>query len=89
MVSDARVSRQLALLEGVFRDPMWVNHDASSLLLSSVGSHLTPVAALHRDDSGDLQNLLVLQGISFWRERCIEGRCLWGECKGSATIASD
>jgi ESCRT-I complex subunit TSG101 len=62
MVTDARVSRQLARLGGVYRDPARVNRDASSLLKSSVGSHLQPISAVYADDSGDTQTVLVLQG---------------------------
>jgi UEV domain/Vps23 core domain len=62
MVSDSRVSRQLARLGGVYRDPARVNRDASSLLLSSVGMHLQPIAAVYADDTGDAQTVLVLQG---------------------------
>lgn len=62
MVSDPRVSRQLARLGGVYRDPARVNRDSSSLLKSSVGTHLQPIAAVYADETGDTQTVLVLQG---------------------------
>ena len=62
MVQDARVSRQMARLGGVYRDPARVNRDASSLLKSSVGTHLQPIAAVFADDSGSTHTVLVLQG---------------------------
>lgn len=61
--SDARVSLQLSRqLGGVYRDPARVNRDASALLQSSVGSHLVPITAVHVNDRGDTQTVLVLQG---------------------------
>ena len=62
MVQDPRVNRQLARLGGVYRDPARVNRDASSLLKSSVGQHLQPIAAHHTDDRGHTDTVLVLQG---------------------------
>ena len=62
MVQDPRVSRQLARLGGIYRDPARVNRDASSLLKSSVGQHLQPIAAVHTDDRGHTDTVLVLQG---------------------------
>jgi ESCRT-I complex subunit TSG101 len=49
MVQDPRVSRVLARLGGVYRDPARVNRDASSLLKSSVGMHLQPISAVYVD----------------------------------------
>ena len=62
MVQDPRVNRQLARLGGVYRDPARVNRDASTLLKSSVGQHLQPIAAVHTDDRGHTDTVLVLQG---------------------------
>lgn len=62
MVQDVRVNRQLARLGGVYRDPARVNRDASSLLKSSVGTHLIPIAAEYTDDTGSTNTVLVLQG---------------------------
>jgi ESCRT-I complex subunit TSG101 len=62
MVQDERVTRQLNRLGGIYRDPGRVNRDASTLLKSSVGQHLTPIAAIHVDDVGTKHTVLVLQG---------------------------
>lgn len=62
MVQDPRVSQTLARLGGVYRDPSRVDRDASSLLRSSVGAHLQPIAAAHYEDDGTEATVLVLQG---------------------------
>lgn len=62
MVHDPRVSQTLARLGGVYRDPSRVDRDASSLLRSSVGAHLQPIAATHYEDDGTEATVLVLQG---------------------------
>lgn len=62
MVQDERVTRQLSRLGGVYRDPARVNRDASTLLKSSVGQNLTPISAIHVDDTGTQHTVLVLQG---------------------------
>ena len=62
MVHDPRVSSTLARLGGVYRDPGRVDRDASSLLRSSVGNLLRPIAAEHAQDDGQTSTVLVLQG---------------------------
>ena len=62
MVHDPRVSSTLARLGGVYRDVSRVDRDASSLLRSSVGQALRPIAAEHVADNGESSNVLVLQG---------------------------
>ena len=63
MVLDPRVSHQLARLGGIYRDPARIQRDASTLLKSSVGSHLHPISAVYADESnGDTHTVLVLQG---------------------------
>ena len=62
MVHDPRVSQTLARLGGLYRDPSRVDRDASSLLKSSVGSTLSPIAAQLVEDNGNSSNVLVLQG---------------------------
>lgn len=62
MAQDQRVTRQLNRLGGIYRDPARVNRDASTLLKSSVGQNLTPISAIHVDDSGTRHTVLVLQG---------------------------
>mmetsp|Transcript_34126 Transcript_34126/g.80308 ORF Transcript_34126/g.80308 Transcript_34126/m.80308 type:complete len:397 (+) Transcript_34126:101-1291(+) len=62
MVNDARVMTLLGRLGGLYRDPARVNRDASSLLRSSVGIHLTPGIAPLVENNGDSSHCLVLQG---------------------------
>mmetsp|Transcript_15346 Transcript_15346/g.42574 ORF Transcript_15346/g.42574 Transcript_15346/m.42574 type:complete len:395 (-) Transcript_15346:1106-2290(-) len=62
MVNDARVMTLLGRLGGLYRDPARVNRDASSLLKSSVGIHLTPGIAPLVENNGDSSHCLVLQG---------------------------
>jgi ESCRT-I complex subunit TSG101 len=63
MVSDPRVSQQLTRLGGIYRDPARIQRDASTLLKSSVGSHLQPISAVYADETnGDTHTVLVLQG---------------------------
>lgn len=63
MVSDPRVSQQLTRLGGIYRDPARIQRDASTLLKSSVGSHLHPISAVYADETtGDTHTVLVLQG---------------------------
>lgn len=67
MVQDARVNHHLARLGGVYRDPARVNRDASTLLKSSVGTHLQPIAAVYADvgttnGNSSSSTVLVLQG---------------------------
>ena len=62
MVQDPRVATLLARLGGVYRDPSRVERDASSLLRSSVGVHLTPGIAPLVENNGDSSHCLVLQG---------------------------
>lgn len=49
-------------LGGLYRDPSRVDRDASSLLKSSVGQHLTPNIAPLVENNGDSHSTLVLQG---------------------------
>lgn len=62
MVHDPRVSTLLARLGGVYRDPSRVDRDASSLLKSSVGAHLTPGIAPLVENNGEVAHCMVLQG---------------------------
>jgi ESCRT-I complex subunit TSG101 len=62
MVHDPRVTTLLSRLGGLYRDPARVDRDASSLLKSSVGVHLTPGIAPLVENNGDSSNCLVLQG---------------------------
>jgi len=62
MVNDPRVSQTLARLGGVYRDPSRVDRDASSLLKSSVGGNLNPIAAELFEENGRQTTVLVLQG---------------------------
>lgn len=62
MVHDPRVTTLLSRLGGLYRDPSRVDRDASSLLKSSVGIHLTPGIAPLVENNGDTSNCLVLQG---------------------------
>ncbi|KAG7364871.1 UEV domain containing protein [Nitzschia inconspicua] len=62
MVHDPRVSTLLSRLGGLYRDPLRVDRDASSLLKSSVGVHLTPGIAPLVENNGDSSHCLVLQG---------------------------
>jgi len=62
MVNDHRVTTLLGRLGGLYRDPSRVDRDASSLLKSSVGVHLTPAIAPLVENNGDTSNCLVLQG---------------------------
>ena len=59
---DPRVSTLLARLGGVYRDPSRVDRDASSLLKSSVGAHLTPGIAPLVENNGEVAHCMVLQG---------------------------
>ena len=50
-------------LGGVYRDPARVNRDAATLLQSSIGSHLRPIATMYADErTGDTNTVLDLQG---------------------------
>jgi ESCRT-I complex subunit TSG101 len=62
MVNDPRVSRSLTRLGGLYRDPSRVDRDASTLLKSSVGAHLTPGIAPLVENNGEISHCLVLQG---------------------------
>lgn len=62
MVHDPRVSNLLSRLGGLYRDPLRVDRDASSLLKSSVGVHLAPGIAPLVENNGDTCSCLVLQG---------------------------
>eukprot|EP00536_Pseudo-nitzschia_multiseries_P015408 jgi/Psemu1/218010/e_gw1.881.23.1 len=62
MVNDTRVTTLLGRLGGLYRDPARVNRDASSLLKSSVGIHLTPGISPLVENNGDSSHCLVLQG---------------------------
>ena len=62
MVHDPRVTTLLSRLGGLYRDPARVDRDASSLLKSSVGAHLTPGIAPLVENNGDSSHCLVLQG---------------------------
>jgi ESCRT-I complex subunit TSG101 len=62
MVHDPRVSQTLARLGGVYRDPARIDRDAGSLLKSSVGNLLRPIAAELFEDNGQTTTVLVLQG---------------------------
>jgi len=62
MVQDPRVTTLLSRLGGLYRDPNRVDRDASSLLKSSVGIHLTPGIAPLVENNGNSSHCLVLQG---------------------------
>src|SRR3569623_2036353 len=62
MVHDPRVGHVLSRLGGVYRDPSRVDRDASSLLKSSVGTHLQPIVSAMVENTGDSYSVLVLQG---------------------------
>ena len=62
MVQDPRVTTLLGRLGGLYRDPARVDRDASSLLKSSVGVHLTPGISPLVENNGDSSHCLVLQG---------------------------
>jgi ESCRT-I complex subunit TSG101 len=62
MVHDPRVTVLLSRLGGLYRDPARIDRDASSLLKSSVGAHLTPGIAPLVENNGDSSHCLVLQG---------------------------
>lgn len=62
MVQDSRVTTLLGRLGGLYRDPARVDRDASSLLKSSVGVHLTPGISPLVENNGDSSHCLVLQG---------------------------
>jgi ESCRT-I complex subunit TSG101 len=62
MVNDPRVTRQLSRLGGLYRDPARVDRDATAVLRSSVGEHLTPIASELYEDKGSHSTVLVLQG---------------------------
>ena len=62
MVSDTRISPLLNRLGGLYRDPNRVNRDASFLLKSGVGKHLTPTISSLFENNGDTSNTLCLQG---------------------------
>jgi len=62
MVHDPRVATLLSRLGGLYRDPARVDRDASSLLKSSLGVHLSPGIAPYVENNGDTSNCLVLQG---------------------------
>ena len=62
MVQDPRVTTLLSRLGGLYRDPNRVDRDASSLLKSSVGIHLTPGISPLVENNGNSSHCLVLQG---------------------------
>jgi ESCRT-I complex subunit TSG101 len=62
MVHDPRVTTLLSRLGGLYRDPSRVDRDASSLLRSSVGEHLSPGIAALVENDGNTCNCMVLQG---------------------------
>jgi len=62
MVHDPRVTTLLSRLGGLYRDPSRIDRDASSLLKSSVGVHLSPGIAPLVENNGDTSNCMVLQG---------------------------
>eukprot|EP00545_Synedropsis_sp_CCMP1620_P007391 CAMPEP_0119009060 /NCGR_PEP_ID=MMETSP1176-20130426/4118_1 /TAXON_ID=265551 /ORGANISM="Synedropsis recta cf, Strain CCMP1620" /LENGTH=414 /DNA_ID=CAMNT_0006961505 /DNA_START=92 /DNA_END=1333 /DNA_ORIENTATION=+ len=62
MVSDSRVGPLLNRLGGLYRDPNRVDRDASSLLKSSLGKHLSPNLASLVENNGDSANTLCLKG---------------------------
>jgi ESCRT-I complex subunit TSG101 len=62
MANDPRVTRSLTRLGGLYRDPSRVDRDASTLLKSSVGAHLTPGIAPLVENNGEISHCLVLQG---------------------------
>jgi ESCRT-I complex subunit TSG101 len=62
MVHDPRVTTLLSRLGGLYRDPARIDRDASSVLKSSVGAHLTPGIAPLVENNGDASHCLVLQG---------------------------
>ena len=62
MVSDTRISPLLNRLGGLYRDPNRVDRDASFLLKSGVGKHLTPTISSLFENNGDTSNTLCLQG---------------------------
>ena len=62
MVQDPRVTTLLGRLGGLYRDPARVDRDASSVLKSSVGVHLTPGISPLVENNGDSSHCLVLQG---------------------------
>lgn len=62
MVHDPRVTNSLARLGGLYRDPSRVDRDASTLLKSSVGAHLTPGIAPLVENNGEVAHCMVLQG---------------------------
>ena len=61
-MNDPRVTRSLTRLGGLYRDPSRVDRDASTLLKSSVGAHLTPGIAPLVENNGEVSHCLVLQG---------------------------
>jgi ESCRT-I complex subunit TSG101 len=62
MVQDPRVTTLLSRLGGLYRDPNRVDRDTSSLLKSSVGTHLTPGISPLVENNGNSSHCLVLQG---------------------------
>mmetsp|Transcript_3791 Transcript_3791/g.8280 ORF Transcript_3791/g.8280 Transcript_3791/m.8280 type:complete len:107 (-) Transcript_3791:2761-3081(-) len=62
MVQDPRVTKLLGRLGGLYNNPARVDRDASSLLRSSVGVHLTPGISDLVENNGDSFPCLVLQG---------------------------
>jgi ESCRT-I complex subunit TSG101 len=62
MVSDSRVGPMLNRLGGIYRDPNRVDRDASSLLKSGVGKHLSPNIASLVENNGNTANTLCLKG---------------------------
>lgn len=62
MVHDPRINSLMARLGGLYRDPIRVDRDASSLLKSSVGEHLAPGIAPLVENNGEVLHCLVLQG---------------------------
>jgi ESCRT-I complex subunit TSG101 len=62
MVHDPRVTQQLSRLGGLYRDVSRVDRDASTLLKSSMGEHLRPIAAEMVENDGTVSLCLVLQG---------------------------
>ena len=62
MVSDTRLAPLMKQLGGLYRDPNRVDRDASDLLKSGVGKHLTPKISSLVESNGDMSNTLCLQG---------------------------
>ena len=59
---DQRLTKVLSRLGGVYRDPSRINRDATSLLRSSVGQHLSPVIDSLFENDGKSHQTLCLRG---------------------------